>query len=100
MKHFDLNKLQEFAAAGLVKKELVVTDNFKLLLICFEPGQAVDPCVMSRNTAFYIVEGEGVVIEEGEKAEVSKGSIVLIEPEVERQIKAKSKMTVLAIQYS
>jgi quercetin dioxygenase-like cupin family protein len=100
MKHFDLNKLQEFAATGLVKKELVVTDNFKLLLICFEPGQAVEPCVMSRNTVFYIVEGEGVVIEEGKKTEVSKGSMILIEPELERQIMAKSKMTVLAIQYS
>ncbi len=100
MKHFDLNKLQEFAATGFVKKELVVTDNFKLLLICFEPGQAVEPCVMSRNTVFYIMEGKGVVIEEGKKAEVSKGSMILIEPELERQIKAKSKMTVLAIQDS
>jgi len=71
-----------------------------LLLICFEPGQAVEPCVMSRNTAFYILEGEGVAIEEAERAEVPKGSIILIEPELERQIKAKSKMTVLAIQYS
>jgi hypothetical protein len=56
MKHLDLTKLQEFAAAGFVKKELVVTNNFKLLQICFEPGQAVEPCVMSRNTAFYIAE--------------------------------------------
>lgn len=100
MQYLDLKKLQEFATAGFVKKELVVADNFKLLLICFEPGQAVEPCVMSRNTIFYIVEGEGVVIEEGGKAEVSKGSMVLIEPELERQIKAESKMTVLAIQYS
>ncbi len=100
MQHLDLNKLKEFAATGLVKKELVVTDNFKLLLICFEPGQAVNPCVMSRNTAFYIIEGKGVVIEEGDAAEVSKGSMILIEPEIERQIKAESKMIVLAIQYS
>ncbi len=100
MQHLDLDKLQEFTATGFVKKELVVTDNFKLLLIFFEPGQEVEPCVMSRHTVFYIVEGEGVVFEEGEKAEVSKGSIVLIEPEVERQIKAESKMTVLALQYS
>ena len=100
MNHFDLNKLQEFAASGFVKKELVVTDNFKLLLICFEPGQAVEPCVMSRYTAFYIVEGEGMVIENDNTIKVSKGSMVLIEPEKERQIKAESKLTVLAIQYS
>ncbi len=100
MQHLDLDKLKEFAAKGLVKKELVVTDNFKLLLICFEPGQAVEPCVMSRSTAFYIVEGTGVVIEAGEAVQVSNGSLVLIKPELERQIKAESKMVVLAIQYS
>ena len=99
MQHLDINKLQEFAAAGFVKKELVLTDNFKLLLICFEPGQAVEPCVMSRNTAFYIVEGSGVVTENDMRAEVTGGSIILIEPELERQIIAESKMTVLAIQY-
>ncbi|MDW7730371.1 MAG: cupin domain-containing protein [Dethiobacteria bacterium] len=99
MQHLDLNKMQEFAAAGFVKKELVVSDNFKLLLICFEPGQAVEPCVMSRSTAFYIMEGKGVILEEGNSAEVSKGSMILIDPELERQIKAETKMTVLAIQY-
>lgn len=99
MQHLDLNKLKEFAAASFVKKELLVTDNFKLLLICFEPGQAVEPCVMSRSTAFYIVEGTGEVIEEGEAVQVSNGSVVLIKPELERQIKAASKMVVLAIQY-
>ncbi|MBW6464744.1 MAG: hypothetical protein K0B84_11270, partial [Firmicutes bacterium] len=71
----------------------------KLLLICFEPGQAVEPCVMSRSTAFYIMEGKGVILEEGNSAEVSKGSMILIDPELERQIKAETKMTVLAIQY-
>jgi quercetin dioxygenase-like cupin family protein len=100
MQHLDLDKLKEFAAAGFVKKELVVTDNFKLLLICFEPGQEVEPCVMSRSTAFYIVEGTGVVIEAGEAVQVVDGSLVLIKPELERQIKAESKMVVLAIQYS
>jgi len=100
VQHLNLDKLKEFAEAGFVKKELVVTDNFKMLLICFEPGQAVEPCVMSRSTAFYIVEGTGVVIEAGEAVQVSNGSIVLIKPELERQIKAESKMVVLAIQYS
>jgi quercetin dioxygenase-like cupin family protein len=100
MQHLDLNKLQEFAVAGFVKNELVVTDNFKLLMICFEPGQAVEPCVMSRSTAFYIVEGRGVVIEAGETVQVSGGSLVLIKPDLERQIKAESRMVVLAIQYS
>ncbi len=35
----NLEDLKELSAADFVKKELAVTDNFKLLLICFEPGQ-------------------------------------------------------------
>lgn len=100
MQHLDLDKLKEFTAAGYIKNELVVTDNFKLLMICFEPGQSVEPCVMSRSTAFYIIEGTGEVIEAGEAVQVFNGSLVLIKPELERQIKAESKMVVLAIQYS
>jgi hypothetical protein len=41
-----------------------------------------------------------VVIEAGETVQVSGGSLVLIKPDLERQIKAESKMFVLAIQYS
>ncbi len=100
MQHINLTETQEFNELSFVKKELLVTDNFKLLHICFEPGQAVEPCVMSRSTAFYIIEGKGTVVEAGETAAVSKGSLVLIEPDLERQIKAESKMVVLAIQYS
>ena len=100
MQHLDMNKLKEFSAAGFVKNELVVTDNIKLLMICFEPGQAVEPCIMSRSTAFYIIEGKGEVIEAAEAVQVSGGSLVLIKPDIERQIKAESKMVVLAIQYS
>ena len=100
MQILKLDALKEFSPAGFNKKELVVTDSFKLLLICFGPGQAVDPCVMSRHTMFFIIEGEGKVIEAGQEAAVSAGSIVLIEPELERQILAETRMVVLATQYS
>jgi quercetin dioxygenase-like cupin family protein len=99
MQLLNLAQMQQFRALNFLKNELVETDNFKLLQICFEPGQAVEPCVMSRNTAFYIIEGEGEVIEAGEAVAVSKGSLVLIDPNLERQIKAKSRMVVLAMQY-
>ncbi len=49
----NLEDLKEFSNVDFIKKELLVTDNFKLLLICFEPGQEVPPCVMERSTAFY-----------------------------------------------
>ncbi len=95
----NLENMKEFSASDFIKKELAVTAHFKLLLICFEAGQAVPPCVMERSTAFYIVEGQGKVLTSDEEHTVTSGSIVLIEPDLTRQIKADSRLVVLAMQY-
>ncbi len=99
MQTYNLEELKEFAVSEFSKKELVVTDSFKLLLICFEPGQSVPPCVMERSTVFYIVEGRGMVSVSDEEHTVSAGSIMLIEPDLARQIKAETRLVVLAMQY-
>lgn len=99
MQILNLEKLKGFSDDSFIKKELAVTDNFKLLLICFEPGQAVPPCVMSRSTAFYIVEGRGRVIEDGEETAMSAGMVIIVEAGLERQIKAETRLVVLAMQY-
>ncbi|OPL10784.1 MAG: hypothetical protein AVO34_09780 [Firmicutes bacterium ML8_F2] len=92
--------LKEFSSQSHLKKELKVTENFKMLTICFEPGQAVPPCVMERSTAFYIVEGKGYISVDGEETAVTAGHLVFIEPGLERQIQAKTRLVVLAVQYS
>jgi len=100
MKNFNIKDLTSFTPEGFNKKELHVTEHSKVLLICFAEGQAVDPCVMRRNTMFYIVEGDGIIREADLEERVSPGSIILIEPEKERQLTAKTRMIVLAVQYS
>ncbi len=99
MQVINLEDLKEFSASDLIKKELAVTANFKLLLICFEAGQEVPPCVMERSTAFYIVEGKGKVLASDEEYAVTSGAIVIIGPDLARQIKAESRLVVLAMQY-
>ncbi len=99
MKLLSLEELKVFTASEFIKKELTVTEHFKLLLVCFEPGQAVPPCVMERSTAFYIIEGRGRVSVSDEEHTVSAGSIILIEPDLSRQIKAETRLVVLAMQY-
>ncbi|MGM0652404.1 MAG: cupin domain-containing protein [Bacillota bacterium] len=99
MQVYNLEELKEFAVSEFRKKEIVVTDSFKLLLIYFEPGQSVPPCVMECSTAFYIVEGQGLVSVSDQEYSVSAGSIILIEPDLTRQIKAKTRLVVLAMQY-
>lgn len=99
MQVYNLEVLKEFAVSEFKKKELVVTENFKLLLICFEPGQSVPPCIMERSTAFYIVEGQGQVLIPGQGSQVTAGSLIIIEPDLTRQIKADTRLVVLAMQY-
>ncbi len=99
MQVYSLEELKEFAVSEFKKKELVVTDSFKLLLICFEPGQSVPPCVMERSTAFYIIEGQGQVLVSDQEYQVTAGSLIIIEPDLARQIKADTRLVVLAVQY-
>lgn len=99
MQAYNLEELKEFAVSEFMKKELVVTDSFKLLLICFEPGQSVPPCVMERSTAFYIIEGQGQVLVSDQEYQVTAGSLIIIEPDLARQIKADTRLVVLAVQY-
>ncbi len=99
MKVYNLEELKEFAVSDFEKKELVVTESFKMLLICFEPNQSVPPCVMERSTAFYIVEGQGQVLVSSQENTVTAGSLILIEPDLTRQIKADTRLVVLAMQY-
>ncbi|MFO7951821.1 MAG: hypothetical protein R6U91_03310, partial [Bacillota bacterium] len=95
----NLEDLKEFSASDFIKKELAVAEHFKLLLITFEPGQEVQPCVMERSTAFYIVEGQGKVLASEQEHDITKGSMVQIEPDLTRQIIANSRLVVLAMQY-
>ncbi len=54
---------------------------------------------MERSTAFYIVEGQGQVLVSDQESTVTAGSLVLIEPDLTRQIKAETRLVVLAMQY-
>jgi len=99
MQLLTLASLKKYSKNGYLKQELAITENCKVLLVCFEPGQSVEPCVMSRNTMFHIVEGTGKVVEAGLERPVTTGDIIFIKPEVERQLKAETRMVVLAVQY-
>jgi len=100
MKILNINELISFTPESFNKQELHVTEQSKVLFICFAADQEVEPCVMSRNTMFYIIEGEGTVREADIEEKVSAGSIMIIEPERERQLRAKTEMVVLAVQYA
>ena len=54
---------------------------------------------MERSTTFYIVEGQGKVLASDKEYAVTGGFIVMIEPDLTRQIQAKSRLVILTIRY-
>ncbi len=54
---------------------------------------------MERSTAFYIIEGQGQVLVSDQEYQVTAGSLIIIEPDLARQIKADTRLVVLAVQY-
>lgn len=89
---------REFSPREKVRKELYRSSAAKVLLICFEPGQRVEPCVMAAEVAFYVVEGSGRISVDSTTVDVHQGSLVVVPAGLERQIEAHSRMVVLAVQ--
>lgn len=88
----------EFSHKEKVRKELYRSAASKVLLICLEEGQKVEPCVMAAEVLFYVVEGSGRITAGSSTVPVHQGSLVVVPPGLERQIEAGPRMVVLAVQ--
>jgi len=69
----------------------------RVVLFGFEPGQEMSPHTAPSEICFHIVEGAGTVLVGEEEQEVGAGAIVFCPPDVLHGIKARQRMTVLAV---
>ncbi len=81
-----------------VKRDLLKTRCFNLVLVCLDRGQEIPPCPELYDVCFYIAEGSGTFTVGDEKADLSAGEIVFAPANVSRGIKCKERMVVLGIQ--
>lgn len=95
---FNLEEIKEFSLLSHVKKMICEFANTKALLICFEAGQSVPPCIMESDVYFYTIDGHGLLYIENRSVEVKTGILIMVPAGVERKIQALSRLTVLAIQ--
>ena len=70
--------------------------DYKVPLICMEPGQEIHPH-QSGTGIFYFISGRGVMTVEGKKTEVGAGSMVIVEKGESRGIKATERLTAFAV---
>ena len=104
----DLNKLVEFSQKqGLlntmedrrrVKKDILKTSNFNVVLICLETGQEIPSRPEPYDVCFYVIEGKGTFTVGNEQFELSGGDLIFAPADEARGIKSREQLTLLGIQ--
>lgn len=106
----NLNKLVEFASGKhlldtmqdrqQVKKNVLKTKSFNVVLICLESGQEIPSRPEPYEVCFYIIDGSGIFSVGEEKHDLSKGHMIYVPANTARGIKSNQRLTVLGIQES
>jgi len=104
----NLNKLVEFASGKhlldtmqdrqRVKKDVIKTKNFNVVLICLESNQEIPSHPEPYEVCFYIIDGSGTFTVGKEKYDLAKGNMIFAPANVARGIKSKERLTLLGIQ--
>lgn len=99
MESYLLEELVWFSAEGHTKNIFYESEKIKSQVVGFEAGQQIPPCRMDFDVIFFVIEGEGKIIVNGEEEILKKTSWVFVPREIElRSIEAETRMIVLAIQ--
>jgi len=95
---WDRGLLDNMEKRKRVKKDLLKTRCFNLVLVCLDRDQEIPPRPEPYDVCFYVVEGSGTFTVGDEKADMSAGEMVFAPANVSRGIKCKEQMVVLGIQ--
>ena len=95
MSHLQLREVVQFSSEGIHPYLFHDTEDFRSLVIGFEPGQST-PLHPAGPATYYVVEGEGWITEDTTRHEVKPGSVVVVGGGLNRRIEAKTRLMVLA----
>jgi quercetin dioxygenase-like cupin family protein len=107
-KVLDLNKLVEFSQKqGLlntmedrrrVKKDVLKTRSFNIVLICLEAGQEIPSRPEPYDVCFYVADGKGAFTVGDEQVELARGGMIFAPANEARGIKSRERLILLGIQ--
>jgi quercetin dioxygenase-like cupin family protein len=108
VKVVDLDKLAEFSQKQgslntmedrrQVKKDVLKTSNFNVVLICLETGQEIPSRPEPYDVCFYVIDGKGAFKVGNEQVELSRGGLIFAPANEARGIKSRERLTLLGIQ--
>jgi len=107
-KVLDLNKLVEFSQKqGLlntmedrrgVKKDVLKTNNFNIVLICLDAGQEIPSRPEPYDVCFYVIDGSGTFTVGNGRVDLRHGGAIFAPANVARGIRSSERLTILGIQ--
>ena len=79
MEQLNINKVKEFATQKRIRKKLLGSDKIVAEMVCYEPGQATPEHIHPKqDEIFYVVEGTGTMIVNGEEIPLKPTSLILV----------------------
>ncbi len=84
------------SSEGPQPQELFRHGAVKVIVAGLQPGQKI-PVHPEGLSSFHFIEGRGIMIVEGERLQVSPGTVIIAEHGAERGIEAETKLAFVAV---
>jgi len=98
MEHIDLQDIVEYSQTARVKKDILMTDWFNVVLICLDKGQEIPPHHEPYAVLFHIIDGEGTITVGSKRHDAVPGHIIFVPEDSIRGIAPHTRMSLLGIQ--
>lgn len=80
-----------------VKKDLFITKNFNVALICLETGQEIPLHPEPYGACFYVISGKGIFTVGKEQFNLSKGKMIFAPVDELRAIRSLERLVLIGI---
>jgi quercetin dioxygenase-like cupin family protein len=89
---------KEFSSEKPLKKDILKSEKFNIVLVCLEKGQEIKPHPEPYAVFFLVLEGKGIFTNSKGNFKLSENSGIYIKANEIRGIKCLKKMVVLGVQ--
>ena len=87
-----------FSPDGPVKKDILKSEKFNVVIVCLEKGQRIKPHPEPYAVFFLVLEGSGIFTSKKGTVEMKKNDSLFIKADEIRGIKCLERMIILGVQ--
>ena len=94
----DILAKKEFSNDQLIKKDIIKSEKFNVVIICLNKNQEIPPHPEPYSVTFIVLEGKGIFTTKNGKFKLKKNSMLYVSANEVRGIRSLDKLVVLGIQ--